>query len=740
MIEKNYIISGMSCAACSASVERVVSRLEGVTACTVNLMTERMTVEYDPAVCTDEKIFAAVEKAGFGISEEKPAESEKAKPKEEKKTDEKLVRLIIAGVFSAVLLYISMGQMFFENLPVPSFASMAKMPYGFALTQLLLTVPVLICGSKFFTNGYTSLFRGHPNMDTLVAIGSSAAFIYSVVMTYLTPADPHAVHGLYFESAAVVITLVMLGKYFEHKSRKKTKSAIEALMSLSPDTATVVRDGIQYTVPTEEVKVGDVIFIKSGERIPLDGVVADGGADVDESMLTGESLPVTKAVGDTVTGGSLNLNGSLTVTVTKTGENTTLAGIIRFVEEAQSKKAPISKVADRVSGVFVPTVMAIAVIAAVVWLILGKDISFALKIFTSVLVVACPCALGLATPTAVMVGTGLGATNGILIRNGEALETAHKTRVAVFDKTGTLTLGKPAVDDIISSEKDIIPIAAALEVHSNHPLSDAVCRAAEENGADSITATDVTVISGKGICGTVKDATALVGNALFMEENGIDIAEFNGDADRLSKQGKSLIFVAHNGKAIGLLALSDQLKPTAKQAISRLKSYGIRTVLLSGDNKASAEYAAALVGADEVYSGVLPEGKAQIIAEIRQKYGCVLMAGDGINDAPALTEADTGCAIGGGSDIAIESADIVLMRDDPCDVARAVHLSRLTIRNIKQNLFWAFCYNTVCIPIAAGLLFPATGLLMNPMIGGLAMSLSSVCVVSNALRLKLKKL
>lgn len=740
MIEKNYIISGMACAACSASVERVVSRLEGVTACTVNLMTERMTVEYDPAVCPDEKIFSAVEKAGFGISEEKPTESEKAKPKEEKKTDEKLIRLIIAGVFSAVLLYISMGQMFFENLPVPSFASMAKMPYGFALTQLLLTVPVLICGSKFFTNGYTSLFRGHPNMDTLVAIGSSAAFIYSVVMTYLAPSDPHAVHGLYFESSAVVITLVMLGKYFEHKSRKKTKSAIEALMSLSPDTATVIRDGVQYTVPTEEVKVGDVIFIKSGERIPLDGVVADGGADVDESMLTGESLPVTKAVGDAVTGGSLNLNGSLTVTVTKTGENTTLAGIIRFVEEAQSKKAPISKVADRVSGVFVPTVMAIAVIAAVVWLILGKDISFALKIFTSVLVVACPCALGLATPTAVMVGTGLGATNGILIRNGEALETAHKTRVAVFDKTGTLTLGKPAVVDIISNEKDTISIAAALEVHSNHPLSDAVCRAAEGNGADRITATDVTVVSGKGIRGTVKDATALVGNALFMGENGIDIAEFDGDADRLSKQGKSLIFVAHNGKAIGLLALSDQLKATAKQAISRLKSYGIRTVLLSGDNKASAEYAATLVGADEVYSGVLPEGKAQIISEIKEKYGCVLMAGDGINDAPALTEADTGCAIGGGSDIAIESADIVLMRDDPCDVARAVHLSRLTIRNIKQNLFWAFCYNTVCIPIAAGLLFPATGLLMNPMIGGLAMSLSSVCVVSNALRLKLKKL
>ena len=740
MIEKNYIISGMACAACSASVERVVSRLEGVTACTVNLMTERMTVEYDPEICPDEKIFSAVEKAGFGISEEKN-DNKKDTPKEEKKADEKLIRLIIAGIFSAVLLYISMGQMFFENLPVPPFASMVKSPYGFALTQLLLTIPVLICGSKFFTNGYTSLFRGHPNMDTLVAIGSSAAFIYSVVMTYLAPADHHAVHRLYFESSAVVITLVMLGKYFEHKSRKKTKSAIEALISLSPDTATVIRGGVQYTVPTEDVKVGDIIFIKAGERIPLDGRVQDGGASVDESMLTGESLPVTKTVGDGVTGGSLNLNGSLTVEVTKTGEDTTLAGIIRFVEEAQSKKAPISKVTDRVSGVFVPVVMAIAVIAAVIWLIVKQDIAFALEIFTTVLVVACPCALGLATPTAVMVGTGLGATNGILIRNGEALETAHKTRVAVFDKTGTLTLGKPAVTDIISEDaENTAVIAAGLEMLSDHPLSHAVCSYAKEKDITPATATDVKSVSGKGIIGTVSGQTALAGNALFMQENGIDIAEFDGDAYRLSKQGKSLIYVSHDGKVIGLLALSDQLKPTAKEAIDRLKSYGIRTVLLSGDNKASAEYAAALVGADEVYSGVLPEGKAQIIAEIKQKYGCVLMAGDGINDAPALTEADTGCAIGGGSDIAIESADIVLMRDDPCDVARAVNLSRLTIRNIKQNLFWAFCYNTICIPIAAGVLFPAFGITMTPMIGGLAMSMSSVCVVSNALRLKLKKL
>lgn len=739
MLKEIYKISGMSCAACSASVERVVSRLDGVNACTVNLMTEQMTVEYDPALCPSDKIFSAVQKAGFGISEEKPKSEEKSKPKPP--ADKALTKLIIAGIFSAILLYVSMGQMFFENLPVPSFAHILTSPYGFALTQLLLTIPVLIAGGKFFTNGFSSLFKGHPNMDTLVAIGASAAFAYSIVMTYLAPENPHAVHSLYYESAAVVITLVMLGKYFEARSRKKTKSAIEGLMSLSPDTAIIVRNGTQLEVPTEGVNVGDIVLIKPGARVPLDGRVISGSSNIDESMLTGESLPVEKSVGDNVTGGSLNIDGSLTVEVTKTGADTTLSGIIRFVEEAQSKKAPISKVADKVAGIFVPSVMVIATVAAIIWLIVNQDIAFALKIFTTVLVVACPCALGLATPTAVMVGTGLGATNGILIRNGEALETAHKTQVAVFDKTGTLTVGKPTVTDIVADNPTIIiETAAALETHSAHPLALAVVNAAQEKNITFTAAEDIKSVSGKGISGQINGTEALAGNALFMEENGIDISELATDAERLSGEGKSLIYVTLNGAVLGLLALADALKPTSKEAIERLKAYGIKTVLLSGDNKASAEYAAALVGADEVYSGVLPEGKAQIIAQIRQKYTSVLMVGDGINDAPALTEADTGCAIGGGSDIAIDSADIVLMRDDPLDVARAVRLSRLTITNIKQNLFWAFCYNIILIPIAAGVLIPAIGLSMSPMFGGLAMSLSSVCVVTNALRLKTKKL
>ncbi len=737
-----YKISGMSCAACSASVERVVSRLDGVSACNVNLMTEKMTVEYDESVCPAEKIVSAVEKSGFGISQDMPKPTtEEKKQKTQNTHDRKLYRLIISAIFSAALLYISMGQMFFENLPVFTFAHISKYPFGFALTQLLLTIPVLICGSKFFTNGFSTLLKGHPNMDTLVAIGSSAALGYSVVMTYLVPLDPHAVHGLYYESAAVVITLVMLGKYFEDRSKRKTKSAIEALMSLTPDTAIILKDGKQLEVATESVNVDDIILIKPGARIPLDSEVIEGSSNVDESMLTGESLPIEKSIGDIVTGGSLNINGSLTARVTKTGENTTLAGIIRFVEEAQSKKAPISKVADKVAGVFVPTVIVIALLSAVIWLICGRELPFALKIFTSILVVACPCALGLATPTAVMVGTGIGALNGILIRNGEALETAHKTKVAVFDKTGTLTVGKPCVTDILSDNQELlISTAASIEAHSEHPLANAVCRYAEENGIDYSVATEIDSVSGKGITGKTEHGIVLAGNALLLDEKGIDISELKTHAEVFSNQGKSIIYVSLDGKPLGLIALADRLKPTAKQAIHLLKAQGIYTVLISGDNKACAEHIGELVGADEVYSGVLPEGKAKIITEIRQKHGSVLMAGDGINDAPALTEADTGCAIGGGSDIAIEAADIVLMRDDPCDVARAVKLSRLTIRNIKQNLFWAFCYNTVCIPIAAGLLFPFTGLLMSPMIGGIAMSLSSVCVVTNALRLKTKKL
>lgn len=739
MKTESYIISGMSCAACSASVNRVVSRLEGVTACDVNLITGKMTVTFDESKTGEADFIRVVEKAGFGISPDIP-EKKKESPKKEK--GDSPLPIIISAVFSCLLLYISMGQMLFSNLPLPSFINMETQPYNFALTQLLLCLPALFFGRSFFTKGIPLLLRGHPNMDTLVAVGAGASLVYSIVMTYCISFDPHAVHNLYYESVAVVITLIMLGKFFERKSRRKTADAIKKLMELAPDTALVLRDGKQYTLPTEEVKIGETIIVKPGAKIPLDGVVLSGSSSCDEAMLTGESLPVEKNEGDTVTGGSINLNGLLYVTVTHTGNDTTLAKIIRFVEDAQSKKAPISKTADKVAGIFVPAVIVIAVLSLIIWLLAGKDLAFALKVFTGVLVVACPCALGLATPTAVMVGTGLGASNGILIRNGEILEITHKIKAAVFDKTGTVTEGKLSVTDIKSEHTEsLIKYAAAAESGSDHPLAKAITQYAKEKGIlieESLK--EFENISGKGIKCSINNNHTLVGKGAFLEENGIDISKYKAEAKELASQGKSLIFVSINQKAIGFIALADSLKESSKQTFERLKGMGIKTVLLSGDNKLCAEYIGGKLSADEVYSEVLPHNKAKIVADIRKKYGCVMMVGDGINDAPALSEADIGCAIGSGSDIAIEAADIVLMKNDPMDTARAVALSRLTIRNIKQNLFWAFCYNTVCIPIAAGVLYAFGGPLLSPMLAGLAMSLSSVFVVGNALRLRGKRL
>ena len=579
-------------------------------------------------------------------------------------------------------------------------------------------------------------------MDSLVAVGAGASFIYSVVMTYTIPYNPHAVHSLYFESVAVVISLVSLGKHLEDRSKRKTASAIKKLMELSPDTATVIRNGAEITVKTEEVTVGETLIVKPGERIPLDGVVEKGESSADESMLTGESLPVSKAAGSNVTGGSVNISGVLYVKVTKTGSDTVLSGIIRFVEEAQSKKAPISKTADKVAGVFVPAVMIIAVTAAAVWLIAGKEFSFALKVFTDVLVIACPCALGLATPTAVMVGTGLGAANGILIRNGEVLETTHKIKAAVFDKTGTVTKGKAAVTDVSAeNETELIKIAASAESLSNHPLAAAVTEYAAKLGIKELYGPENMLdIPGRGISCGINGRKILLGSSALMSESGADISKYEETAARFSEDGKSVIYVCDSGNVIGIIAVADEIKDSSRAAFERLKKEGIKTVILSGDNKACAEYIGKLAGADEVYSEVLPNNKAQTLTEIRQKYGPVMMVGDGINDAPALSEADVGCAVGSGSDIAIESADIVLMKSDLTDVPRAIRLSRLTITNIKENLFWAFCYNTVCIPVAAGLLYVFGGPLLSPMIAGLAMSLSSVFVVSNALRLRSKKL
>lgn len=739
MKKDKYIISGMSCAACQASVQKVVSRIDGVKECDVNLITGKMDVSYDEKKTGEADFVRAVEKAGFGIAPDSPAKKE---TKDEKKQISALPALIVSLVLSALLLYISMGQMLTDRLPVPFFMNISADPYGFALTQLLLCVPVLFTGRKFFISGIPLLLRGHPNMDSLVAVGAGASFIYSVVMTYTIPYNPHAVHSLYFESVAVVISLVSLGKHLEDRSKRKTASAIKKLMELSPDTATVIRNGTEVTVKTKDVAVGETLVIKPGERIPLDGIVEKGESSADESMLTGESLPVSKSAGSTATGGSVNLSGVLYVKVTKTGKDTVLAGIIRFVEEAQSKKAPISKTADRVAGVFVPVVMTIAVIAAAVWLIAGKEFSFALKVFTDVLVIACPCALGLATPTAVMVGTGLGALNGILIRNGEVLETTHKIKAAIFDKTGTVTKGKAAVTDVSAeNETELIKIAASAESLSNHPLAAAVTGYAEKLGIKELYSPENMLdIPGKGISCDINGKKILLGSSALMTESGADISKYEETAALLSKEGKSVIYVCDNGKVSGLIAVADEIKESSRAAFERLKKAGIKTVILSGDNKACAEYIGKLAGADEVYSGVLPNQKAQTVSEIRQKYGPVMMVGDGINDAPALSEADVGCAVGSGSDIAIESADIVLMKSDLADVPRAIRLSRLTITNIKENLFWAFCYNTVCIPVAAGLLYVFGGPLLSPMIAGLAMSLSSVFVVSNALRLRSKKL
>lgn len=740
METKQYIISGMSCAACSASVTRVVSRLEGVESCEVNLITGKMTVTFDPEKTGNADFIRVVEKAGFGIEADKPQEENI-----EKKTKDKAespLPIIISAIFSTILLYISMGQMLFENLPLPEFLNLETAPYNFALSQLLLCLPALFFGRKFFTNGIPLLFKGHPNMDSLVAMGAGASFLYSIVTVYTIYKNPHAVHNLYFESVAVIITLIMLGKFFERKSKRRTADAIKKLMELSPETATVLRGGKEYTVPTKEVTVGEIIVIKPGAKIPLDAVITEGDTNVDESMLTGESLPAEKSVGAAVTGGSLNINGLIYAKVTRIGEDTALSKIIKFVEDANSKKAPISKTADKVSGIFVPAVILIATVSAIVWFIISRDIAFTLKIFTSVLVVACPCALGLATPTAIMVGTGLGATNGILIRNGEILETTHKVKVAVFDKTGTLTKGNTVVTDILSDDRNLcLSLAATAESGSEHPLAKAVLKFAKENNIKITEKPENFLnVSGKGIECTINTMKVLVGKPAFLEENGIDINKYKETANILANSGKSLIMVSANGVALGVIAVADEIKPTSKDALTKLKDLGIKTVLLSGDNRLCAEHIGTALGADEIFAEVLPEQKAEIINTLKQKWGSTMMIGDGINDAPALAAADIGCAIGSGSDIAIEAADIVLMKNDPLDVARAVRLSRLTITNIKQNLFWAFCYNVILIPVAAGVLYALGGPLMNPMLGGLAMSLSSVFVVSNALRLRFKKL
>lgn len=741
MREEKYDISGMHCAACSASVEKVTRRLEGVERSDVNLTTGVMTICYDEALVTPEQIIKKVEKAGFGavLKAEKKPES-KTEDAEEAALKRKKMELIVSACFSVVLLYVSMGQMLpfgLPALPLPEIFDMHTHGVNFAIVQLLLAVPVLYCGRNFFIGGFKALFHANPNMDSLVAIGSACSFAYSVVMTFLISDEPHMVHNLYYESAAVVLTLVSLGKFMESRNMQKTKGAITALMRLAPDTAILADSGRE--VPTQSLKLGDLVLIKPGQRVPVDGIVTKGESSVNEAMLTGESMPVEKREGSEIIGGSVNGNGALYAEVTRVGEDTTLSRIIRFVEDAQGKKAPISRMADKVAGVFVPVVMSIALLAAVIWALIGKEFSFVLRVFTSVLVIACPCALGLATPTAIMVGTGLGARHGILIRSGEILEITHNVDTVVLDKTGTVTEGAPAVTAVYPSsisEDELRRVAATVEAVSQHPLAKAIL--------DDAAAHEVMLQekpenfenrSGLGIRATIQEGVVLAGNRRLMESEGVDISALADKAVDLAAQGQTPMFFAKNGVLLGVISVADPVKESSAAAITKLREAGIRTVLLTGDSKAAAEAIGKQVQVDEVIAEVLPEEKAGVIQRLQSDGHKVMMVGDGINDAPALTQAEVGCAIGSGSDIAIESADIVLMRSDLNDVPKAIRLSRLTIRDIKQNLFWAFCYNTIGIPVAAGLLYAFGGPLLSPMFAGAAMSLSSVCVVGNALRL-----
>ncbi len=738
-----YLIKGMTCASCSSAVERVTGKLDGVVSSEVNLATNKMTIAYDSSKLTPEMIMERVERAGF---EAEPFFEERTAGEKEEKEEALHVmkrRLVTAVIFAAPLLYISMGHMLPFHLPLPKALGMHTEPMNYALVQLVLTVIVLICGRKFYIVGFRTLFRGHPNMDSLVAIGTGSAFLYSLVNTLLILSDHRYVENLYYESAAVVVTLVMLGKYMEARSKGKTSEAIQKLMELAPDTAVLVENGVEREVRSDEVKKGNILLIRPGKRIPLDGIVVKGGSSVDESMLTGESLPVEKGAGDEVIGGSMNYNGAMQIEVTRTGADTTLSKIIRLMEDAQGKKAPISKLADTVAGYFVPAVLLIAVAAAIGWALAGQNLAFILRIFVSVLVIACPCALGLATPTAIMVGTGVGAGNGILIKSGEALERTHLIDTVVLDKTGTVTEGKPRVIQIITGEmkeEELLLLAASCEVPSEHPLGAAIVEAARERGMELRETEQFESLTGKGIRAILNGKEIYIGNARMLMELGISQGNMEKEADEIAGRGQTPMFVAADGSLLGIISVADTVKPTSAEAVDAIRKLGIRVCMLTGDNKHTADYIGKQVHVDEVIAEVLPGDKAEVVENLQKQGRKVMMVGDGINDAPALAQADIGTAIGSGSDIAMESSDIVLMKSDLRDVYGAIRLSKCTIRNIKENLFWAFIFNSLGIPVAAGVLYAFGGPLLNPMIAGLAMSFSSVFVVSNALRLKRLKL
>lgn len=737
-----YDIDGMTCASCSQTIEKVINKLDGVQSASVNLATEKMVVDFNPSELSSNDIMEAVKNSGYSAKESlsQEAQADLDKEKKEKHIKKMWSRFWQSAVLTVPLLYIAMGEM--VGLPIPEMIHPMVYPERFALLQLALTIPVLIIGRPFFIVGFRALFKGHPNMDSLVALGTSAAALYSLYGTIMVLlGDHHFAMNLYYESAAVILTLITLGKYFEAVSKGKTSEAIKKLMGLAPKTAIVIRDGVETEISVDDVVLGDVIVVKPGDKIPVDGVIVSGTSAVDESMLTGESIPIEKKAGDKVIGASINKNGSFQFEATKVGKDTTLSQIIKLVEDAQGSKAPIAQLADKVSGVFVPIVIVLAILSGVVWYFLGQESwVFALTITISVLVIACPCALGLATPTAIMVGTGKGAENGVLIKSGDALETTHKIETIVFDKTGTITEGKPVVTDILVtgslSKDDFLLLAASAEKGSEHPLGEAIVLAAEEQGMTFKEIDHFVAIPGHGIEVEIEKETFILGNKKLMLEKQIDLLDFEEESNRLAKEGKTPMYIANSHELLGIIAVADTIKESSLKAIEKLHRMGLEVAMLTGDNKRTAEAIAKQVGIDRVLSEVLPEDKANEVKKLQQEGKKVAMVGDGINDAPALAQADIGIAIGSGTDVAMESADIVLMRSDLMDVPTAIELSHATIKNIKENLFWAFLYNTLGIPVAMGLLYLFGGPLLNPMIAGAAMSFSSVSVLLNALRLK----
>lgn len=739
-------IGDMTCAACAQRVEKAIKRLPGVASVSVNFATEKATVAYDPHQVRLSVIREAIEKAGYKVLETNKVDAaDEDRIRKQKAIRTLWTKFIVASVFAFPLLYVAMVPMI-TFITLPFYAElhnlMMNYPLIYALVELLLTLPVIGVGYKFYTVGYKSLFMRSPNMDSLIAVGTTAAVIYSIYNTWqIANGNFAAVDALYYESAGVIIALIMLGKTLEAVSKGRTSEAIKKLMGLAPKTAIIMQDGVEKEIPIDEVEIGDIIVIKPGAKIPVDGTIIEGQTAIDESMLTGESMPVDKKAGDPVYTASLNTTGLIQFKAEKIGSDTALAQIIKLVEDAQGSKAPIAAIADKVSGVFVPVVCLIALIAGLAWLIgTGGDIKFALTIFISVLVIACPCALGLATPTAIMVGTGKGAENGILIKGGEALETAHKINTIVFDKTGTITEGKPTVTDVLTVEgtsaDELLQIAASAEKGSEHPLGQAIVTGAQGKGLELLKVDNFQSITGHGIEAAINGQAILAGNRKLMDERGISLSAMETKSDQLAGEGKTPMYIAVDGGLAGIVAVADVVKPSSKSAIKSLHQMGIEVAMITGDNKKTADAIAKQVGIDRVLAEVLPQDKSNEVKKLQAEGRMVAMVGDGINDAPALAQANIGIAIGSGTDVAVESADIVLMHSRLTDVPTAIQLSKRTIRNIKQNLFWAFGYNVIGIPIAAGLLYLFGGPLLNPMFAAAAMSCSSVSVLTNALRLK----